>query len=385
MSTHLPKVLIAAGLAAWLAAGWGADAPDRPIRPPTVVAAPPVPPASPAVRPVAAKPPVPVPVPTVPPPAPVPPAEKQASASKQPFPAKQPSPAKQASGTAWASAAKPAPGRSDVPTDAVAVAAGKVEAEEVEAAARQLRRLLGDGFTVIEDAPFVVAGNLPPGKLEALRRDTVRRAASLLWANYFAKRPTRPVRVVVFADERSYRAGVRRLFGEADPPRFGFFRPAENTVAADVSAGPGTLLHELAHALMRPDFPRAPEWFDEGLASLFEHCRFEDGRITGLANWRLTLLKRAAAAGRTPTLAAMMSARPGRFYGESAAENYALARHFCLYLQHRGVLPAAYRRLRDRPADDPAGVRAVLECLSADDLDTVQRDFLRWLAGLSAE
>lgn len=366
MSTHLPKILIAGGLAAWLAAGLGADAPSRPIRPPTVVAAPPVPPASPAVRPVEAKAPAPVAAPNVVPLAPVPSAAKPAS------------PAKQASVTAPVSAAEPAPDRS-------AGAPANPGAEEVATVARQLRRRLGDGFTVIEDAPFVVAGNLPPGKLEALRRDTVRRAASLLWANYFAKRPTRPVRVVVFADERSYRTGVRRLFGEADPPRFGFFRPAENAVAADVSAGPGTLLHELAHALMRPDFPTAPEWFDEGLASLFEHCRFEEGRITGLANWRLTLLKRAAAAGRTPTLAAMMSARPGRFYGESAAENYALARHFCLYLQHRGVLPAAYRRLRDRPADDPAGVRAVLECLSAEDLDAVQRDFLRWLAGQSAE
>jgi len=34
--------------------------------------------------------------------------------------------------------------------------------------------------------------------------------------------------------------------------------------------GLGTLTHELIHPIVETDFPRAPTWINEGIASLFE-------------------------------------------------------------------------------------------------------------------
>ncbi len=61
----------------------------------------------------------------------------------------------------------------------------------------------------------------------------------------------------------------------------------------NVGTGTGTLVHELTHALIKPDFPQVPSWFNEGLASLFEQCTLDNGDICGLPNWRLPDLQNA--------------------------------------------------------------------------------------------
>jgi len=61
----------------------------------------------------------------------------------------------------------------------------------------------------------------------------------------------------------------------------------------NIATGGGTLVHEMTHALMAPDFPQAPIWISEGLASLYEQCRVEKQSLKGDPNWRLPELKRA--------------------------------------------------------------------------------------------
>jgi len=46
-----------------------------------------------------------------------------------------------------------------------------------------------------------------------------------------------------------------------------------------VSLGAGTLVHEMVHAFMAANFPAAPIWFNEGLASLFEQPTEVNGHI----------------------------------------------------------------------------------------------------------
>ena len=54
----------------------------------------------------------------------------------------------------------------------------------------------------------------------------------------------------------------------------------------------GTLKHELIHILSFNLFNFTPNWFEEGLASLYEESRFSDGSIlNGINNWRLRFLK----------------------------------------------------------------------------------------------
>ena len=70
-----------------------------------------------------------------------------------------------------------------------------------------------------------------------------------------------------------YRRLAKKWFDEDDVPHFGFCR-RDGTMLMNISTGGGTLVHELVHALIRPDFPNVPTWFNEGLASLYEQSSF---------------------------------------------------------------------------------------------------------------
>jgi hypothetical protein len=70
-----------------------------------------------------------------------------------------------------------------------------------------------------------------------------------------------------------------------------------------------SILHELVHPLVQTDFPRAPSWFEEGIAALFEK----------------------------PS-----STRPAS----------STARTFCQWLDGRGLLWPFYRAWRDGVAED---------------------------------
>jgi len=251
--------------------------------------------------------------------------------------------------------------------------------------ADRMRRELGDVGSVIDDCPYVVGGNLSAARLETVRRDVIRPVARALQAMYFNRRLPEPLRLYLFADETSYRAGARQLFGDTDVARFGYYRRVGRALLADLSTGDGTLVHELVHALMEPDFPGAPDWFNEGLGSLYEQCRFEGAKLRGRPNWRLPLLHRAASSGRLPALAALFDLDRGRFYGEGSPEHYALARALCLHLEQRGLLERFYRRFRDRFADDPTGRRQLLEVTQSPDLAALELDFHRWLAAVAEE
>jgi hypothetical protein len=62
-----------------------------------------------------------------------------------------------------------------------------------------------------------------------------------------------------------------------------------------------TLTHEVVHSLMQTDFPGAPLWINEAIASLFEAPVFsKDGGIHGVRrNWRHDQLRDALADART--------------------------------------------------------------------------------------
>jgi hypothetical protein len=48
---------------------------------------------------------------------------------------------------------------------------------------------------------------------------------------------------------------------------------------------------------MEANFPESPTWFNEGLASLFEHTEDSGGHLRGRVNWRLPGLKAAVTQG----------------------------------------------------------------------------------------
>ena len=150
----------------------------------------------------------------------------------------------------------------------------------------------------------------------------------------------------------------------------------------NIGTGGGTLVHELTHALIDFDFPQVPHWFNEGLASLHEQCRFlpDDRGIEGLVNWRLPGLQEAIRQGRLGTLEEMMTRDD--FRGTLVGLNYAQARYCCLYLQSRGQLEEFYRRFRAAHEQDRSGTATLRDLLGEPAWKTLDRDYQAWVAEL---
>ena len=112
----------------------------------------------------------------------------------------------------------------------------------------------------------------------------------------------------------------------------------------NVGTGTGTLVHELTHALIAPDFPNVPDWFNEGLASLYEQCSLGPDTITGHENWRLPALQKAIQSGKLRPLSELIADDDFR-NNERVGLNYAEARYLMFYLQEKGQLRQLLRRV----------------------------------------
>jgi hypothetical protein len=154
----------------------------------------------------------------------------------------------------------------------------------------------------------------------------------------------------------------------------------------NVAPGIGTLTHELVHPIIESDFPRAPDWINEGIASLYEAFDFpRPGEIRGNKNFRLPALRRALGAGtgglgggsaprrsppsstaRTrPSLPSLFAMSNDEFRGDEESLHYATARYFCQWMESRSKLWSFYHAWRDDFAHDPTGDKAFLATMGS--------------------
>jgi hypothetical protein len=255
-----------------------------------------------------------------------------------------------------------------------------------ETRAADLRQALGEKCEVIVASPFVAAGDMSLDELTKWHQQTIHPAAAAMASRYFEQRPDQPITVLLFATKDSYEHYAHQLYRDQGISVYGYYKPRERTLVMNISTGGGTLVHELTHALVAFDCPDVPDWFNEGLASLHEQCRFrEDARgpwIEGLINWRLTRIQQELAAERLPSLADF--AVDVDFRGEREAVNYAQARYFCLYLQRRGLLEKFYTQLRANIDDDPRGLQAIKAVFPDRSWPEIDADFAEFLRALKA-
>jgi hypothetical protein len=251
-----------------------------------------------------------------------------------------------------------------------------------DAMARWVREQLGPDAPVQVRGPLVIGGDLSAAELETWGRETIDPALRAMTSAYFATPPTEPVVILLFATEASYREHAARLFGDREVSRYGYYRPHLRIIMVSAECGPDALRHELTHALMAFDFPEAPEWLREGLASLHEHGKIRDdgGEILGLPNWRFGVLRDAIRQGRLSPLRSLFAA--GSFRGPDERLNYARARYFCMYLQSRGLLGACYRACRAAIKGDPTGEQAVAGLFPGRSWEQLDADFRAWLGSL---
>ncbi len=235
-------------------------------------------------------------------------------------------------------------------------------AADLEARTRHVRAELGATTKVeVVEGVFLVAS--PSGKLRT-SAGVARTALAAYFNGRFSRRPEKAVVVLLFDGAAAYDGYCVSRWGAPCTSPFGFYAGAERTVVMNVAPGIGTLTHELVHPIIESDFPAAPDWINEGIASLYEAFEFpRPGEIRGDKNFRLPELRRALRA-RTgparPSLPALFATSNDGFRGDDESLHYAAARYFCQWMEGRRQLWAFYHAWRDDFADDPTGEKAFL-------------------------
>ena len=237
------------------------------------------------------------------------------------------------------------------------------------------------GFTAVAVPPFVVVGDGAPRDVRADAAEIVAWAVARLKADYFPLDPSPIVDIWIFDGEASYRHHVNVLFGGLPPSPYGYYSPCDDAIAVDITLGGGTVVHEMVHAFVEANFPDCPTWFDEGLASLYEHTEDDAGHIRGRINWRLPRLQEAIRSGAAPRIDELVATSRGEFYDGQAA-SYAAARYLLYYLQERGVLRRYYHRFRETRESDPTGLAALQSVLGERDVRAIQAQWVAFVAHL---
>lgn len=232
-----------------------------------------------------------------------------------------------------------------------------------ERRARFAKEELGPkAVTAVVSEVFVVVG--PPGWQGGQFEQSVSLMRSSM-AGYmngrFGKKPTQAISVYLFPNARTYESFCMRKYSARCIAHFGFYQPADRYMVMNIGLGLGTLTHEIVHPLVETDFPEAPTWLNEGIASVFEQPLLpKPGEIHGGKNWRHPRLKRALSSSERDKarLDRLFGMRDEVFRGDDEDLHYALARYVCQWLDERGKLWPFYQRWRDNVADDPSGEKA---------------------------
>ncbi len=215
--------------------------------------------------------------------------------------------------------------------------------------------------------------------------DVTRRALAAYFNGRFRTRPTHAISVYLFPTTQPYQAYCRQRWSEPCISIYGFYTHDERRIVMNVGPGIGTLTHELVHPLVASDFPDAPEWINEGIASLFEQFYLpKPGEIHGGKNWRLPRLRQAMASKKErelATLPALIGMSDEVFRGEKESLNYATARYFCQWLDQKNLLWPFYQRFRDGFATDPSGEQAFGDVLGKSP-EQAQAEWARWVRAL---
>jgi hypothetical protein len=260
-------------------------------------------------------------------------------------------------------------------------------ASDRERRARVARDELG-ARTVVQDVSDVFVTIGPP-KWQGPAFDTsvslMRSAMQGYMNGRFGKKPERAISVYLFPDAVSYEAFCRKKYDAPCIAHYGFYHPADRYMVMNAGLGLGTLTHELVHPLVEADFPGAPTWINEGIASLFEQPVIgKPGEIHGGKNWRWPRVARAVRGTEErhhARLDVLFGMRDDVFRGDREDLHYAMARYVCQWLDERGKLWPFYQRWRDHAAEDSTGERSFTEVVGMSPVQAHDA-WAKWLLSL---
>jgi hypothetical protein len=262
-------------------------------------------------------------------------------------------------------AASPRDAATVVPLDLSADLAARTRDAKTRFGPRTPTRVLGDVFLLVGASPSTPLFDPAAALIE--------RALPPLFDGRFTRHPDAAVTVLFFSSQPAFVAYARAHYGDLSDDDLGGYQRGPREIAVDGSRGASylpSLTHEIVHPIVQADFPGAPLWFDEAIASLFEAPLFtKDGGIHGeRRNWRHDYLLAALATPaerdtvRLDALVGMAGLDFKAWSHETRtidshvnAVHYAMARAVAAWLDDQGKLWPFYREWRDGFANDPTG------------------------------
>jgi hypothetical protein len=254
---------------------------------------------------------------------------------------------------------------------------GFSDADFTDHIAELKKRIPNEDFHFVIQKPFVVIGDAGKKNVERSATGTVEWAVKRIKADYFESDPDHIIDIWLFKDADSYNKHNELLFETKPSTPYGYYSPTHKALVMNISTGGGTLVHEIVHPFMASNFPDCPSWFNEGLASLYEQSRDDNGHIMGSTNWRLRGLQLAIEDDRLPTFKELCSTTTREFY-DGHGTNYAQARYLCYYLQEKNLLVKYYHAFVKDADDDPTGYQTLQEILDRNDSNDMDQFQSLW-------
>ena len=230
---------------------------------------------------------------------------------------------------------------------------------------------------------FVVVG--PSGALYDQSVALFRSAMAGYMNKRFDKAPAEAISVYLFPNAKTYEEFCTKKYSAPCIAHFGFYEPGNRYMVMNIGLGVGTLTHEIVHPLVEADFPSAPTWINEGIASVFEQPQIpKPGEIHGGKNWRWPRVKKALGTPSEKDKARLehyFGMKDDVFRGDDEDLNYATARYICQWLDEKGKLWDFYHRWRDDVANDPTGEKAFKEVMGMTPADATPA-WRKWVLAL---
>jgi hypothetical protein len=155
-------------------------------------------------------------------------------------------------------------------------------------------------------------------------------------------------------------------------PRVAYYSPYDKSIMAWMPTGGGTLIHELVHALMDNEFPGAPAWLSEGMASM--HEEMDNTTFEPKNNYRLYYIdeytKRFQCSFGIEKLLAIEAESFNKDPGSMLYS--AFARYFSMYLHEKGVLEKVYKAFRAHPDLTITAQKEILEKVTQQSIEVLQ-------------
>jgi hypothetical protein len=249
-------------------------------------------------------------------------------------------------------------------------------------------RYPGPPHETVDDTFIVVSGEASAPLDEAVQ--VTREMVGALWNGpYFVHRPEKSVIAWIATSPATLHALVREHAPAMRDAGLGLYDPQSRQIfVATGPAGWGSWNHEIAHPLVRADFPHAPAWLAEGLPALFEVSEIRpDGTFGFGAHFRLQLVRTALSKPEWADqvkLDTLFTWTTDDAFRKNEALHYGVAREALRWLHSQGLLWPLYRAWRDGVLEDPTGEKAFEAVVHMNPAQATEA-WRTWLGSVEAE